>query len=447
MVIAHSDRADRSARASSWLPDAPWISAEQRAWFKEHVSGWLGANAAMPVLPRPRPYVPSPRRAALSRDRARSVPEFFRNCLRVYEAVLSGDVLPAVERAIYGGLPAHQGLEFHRALGPAALTIPLSFRTDESMSGKLYEVQVPGSGWGEYLLLSDYYATFHGRERVGTDAAGTAEAYVGALRRTFGTDDPCLMHLVDTSSGQTGTRYFIERARAAGARYYGADPGVGAADVVHIKSHFWQALLTEFHSAQHLPRAANEPALYDRSLNWLFTTKVMTALPFWRLTAEFFTDQDRDLFPYTAVLEEDGVQLPDGRLVSREEFVAEELPGSRYFLKYADADVARGSCGQGIHVLDGVSTQSLSALDLAWQESGEGSTWIVQRAVDDTSYEVDPDLAGWTPKLSVLCSLGEYLGSLILFGKGPVVHARTSVAATVCAQTTAPDLRIDGAMA
>ncbi|HEY5832993.1 hypothetical protein [Streptomyces sp.] len=415
---------------------APWLTREERDWFTAHLREWLGAGASIPLPPTPRPFQPSPERAALSRDRRRSVPDFFRGCLRVYRAVLDGEVPPAVGKAIYGGCPPHLDLGFHRRMGTAALTVPQSFRTDESMSGKLFEIQVPGSGWGEYLLLSDFYAAFRGRGPLGTDGAGTVAAYVDALRRTFRTTDPCLLHLLDTSTAQTGMRYFIQRARGLGVRYFGWDSGIGPADIQHVKSHSWQALFAAQHHDQLLARAAREPALYDTSTNWMFFTKVVTALPFWRLTADFFTDQDRSLFPYTAIVEPDGVQTADGEFVSRKEFTEQVLGGRRYFLKYAGGDLYRGSTGYGVHVLDAAADGTRAVLDAAWEEVAAGTTWIVQEAVEDdrTWGEGAPEFAGLTPKLSVMCSLGEYLGSMILVGEGSVVHARSSRALTVCAE-------------
>ncbi|WP_194916528.1 hypothetical protein [Catenulispora rubra] len=432
------------------LPNAPWLTARDQEWFGDHLSRWLGAGARIKTPPpAPRAFLPSPTRAALSSDRPRVVAEFFEGCLRVYLAVLAGDVPREVGAALYGDLPEHLGLEFHRSLGAAAVTAPHSFRTDESLDGKIFEIQAPGSGWGEYLLAVEYLADLagsHDRDTLGTDGEATAIAYTSALRQALGTVDPCVMYLIDTAGGQTGVRYFLERTRAAGTFYFGLDPGIGADDVHHIRSHNLASLFTEHRPALHLARALDEPFLYDQSLNSMFYSKVTTALPFWRHTRSLFSDRDRDLFPYTAILEADGVQMPDGRLASRAAF-AHELARRPYLLKYAGSDPYSGSGGTGIHLLDGASTRSLELLNQAWDQSATGRTWIVQEAVFGPYPEWDeqfPDVPGRVPKLSVLCALGTVLGSMILAGTRTIVHAGGSAALAVCGSVCASPVDSDG---
>ncbi|MFJ5220911.1 hypothetical protein ACIP98_40405 [Streptomyces sp. NPDC088354] len=417
-------------------PASSRLSTEERTWYQDHLGHWLGAGASLCLPPAPHPFRPSAQRAALSRARPRAVDDFFRNCLRVYRAVLDSDLPPVVGSALYGDLPDHHGLGFHRSLGTAAMTVPHSFRTDESLSGKLYEIQVPGSGWGEYLLQADHQAAFH--PGAGPDAAAVAGVYAEALRRTLGTPDPALLYLVDTATSQTGVRYFIERTRAAGVRYYGTDAGVGPDDVRHIRSHSLPGLFHEQHPDRHLARAAREPYLYDPSLNAMFFSKITTALPFWRFTRDLFTDQDRDLFPYTAVLEADGVQLPGGDMVSRRAF-ADVVRTRPYVLKYAGSDVYSGSGGSGICLLDDPSCHDLDLLEKAWDRSANHQSWIVQEAIDacDPAWDEQyPGATGRVPKLSVLCALGSYLGSMVLAGTETIVHAGTSDMLAVCAEVS-----------
>ncbi|MEU3982883.1 hypothetical protein AB0F77_22810 [Streptomyces sp. NPDC026672] len=417
--------------------DAPWLARREQVWLLTHLRTWLGRRAVVPLTPAPRPFHPSAARVRLSRDRPRAVDAFFRNCLRVYRAVLDDEVPPVVARALYGDLPAHLGLDFHRSLGAAAASVPWSYRTDESLDGRLYEIQAPGSGWGEYLLLADHAAAFH--PGAAPDAATVADRYVDALRRAVGTDEPAVLYLTDTATGQTGVRYFVERTRAAGARYYGLDSGVGPDDVRHIRSHSFPSLFTEQHPFGHMARAAREPYLYDPSLNAMFFSKITTALPFWRFTRDFFSDADRSLFPYTAVLEADGVQMPDGQVVPHRAFAA-DLPKTPYFLKYAGHDVYRGSGGAGIHLLDRLSPRAGDALARARKQSATGRTWIVQEALDARDAAWDAQYQGVTgriPKLSVLCALGTYLGAMVLAGTADIVHAGTSNALALCAEPAA----------
>ncbi|MFJ6723770.1 hypothetical protein ACIQPQ_02530 [Streptomyces sp. NPDC091281] len=417
--------------------DAPWLTRREQEWLGTHLRTWLGSRATVPLTPAPRPFHPPAARVRTSRDRPRAVDAFFHHCLGVYRAVLDGTVPPVVARALYGDLPPHLGLDFHRSLGAAATAVPRSYRTDESLDGRMYEIQAPGSGWGEYLLLADHAAAFH--PGTAPDAATVAQRYVDALRRAVGTDDPAVLYLTDTATGQTGVRYFVERTRAAGARYYGLDTGVGPDDVRHIRSHSFPSLFTEQHPSGHLARAAREPHLYDPSVNALFFSKITTALPFWRFTRDLFSDADRSLFPHTAVLEAEGVQMPDGQVLPYRAFAA-GLQKTPYFLKYAGHDVYRGSGGAGIHLLDGRSPHGEEALARAREQSAAGRTWIVQEALDAHDAAWDAQYRGVTgriPKLSVLCALGTYLGSMVLAGTADIVHAGTSDALALCAEPPA----------
>src|SRR5262245_54450026 len=107
----------------------------------------------MTMAPTSEPYRADSRRMALAHARPKVVAEFFRRCLDVYRAVRSGELPPVVGRVLFSDCPEPFGLDYHRGLGEAAMTVPRSFRTDEAVDGRVFEVQVPGSGWGEVLLL------------------------------------------------------------------------------------------------------------------------------------------------------------------------------------------------------------------------------------------------------------------------------------------------------
>jgi hypothetical protein len=410
-------------------PLASGLSDSDQDWFRTHLAHWLGSRAFTALVPMSGPYQASARRIELSRSRGKGVSDFFRRCLDVYDAILADELPPIVGRVLYGDCPASFGLEFHRGLGAAAHTIPRSFRTDESLSGKLYEVQVPGSGWGDYLLLSEFYD----RETGGTRAIDTLTWYVDRLKEHCGTVDPRIMYFVDSASSQAGARYFVQRSRELGLRYYGWDPDVSLRDIDFVKSHTWHSLWMDPQVTLRIKQAQTNCGLYDLPPNWIFWTKVMCALPHWRLTRDLFTDRDRDLFAYTAVLEPEGFQSPDGDFVTREQFLASKPSRRRFYLKYCGFDRGRNGGSRGVYRIDSSGEAVNKLIRNAWDESVTGAPWILQQAVEDDYVEgvEDPRLAGMHSKYSALCAFEELYGSLLMLRKHFKVHGQADTLSTI----------------
>ena len=60
-------------------------------------------------------------------------------------------------RAVSAGNTPLSGFLSSRYVSSAPINTPVFFRTDEAMLGKIVEVQSPGSLWGTYEQLQDYY--------------------------------------------------------------------------------------------------------------------------------------------------------------------------------------------------------------------------------------------------------------------------------------------------
>ncbi|MDE7372434.1 MAG: hypothetical protein K2N18_00025, partial [Clostridia bacterium] len=58
---------------------------------------------------------------------------------------------------LFSEAPLGLSIDYHKALPSCCWDIPILFRTDESVSGKIYEVQAPGSGWGDLYLYALCY--------------------------------------------------------------------------------------------------------------------------------------------------------------------------------------------------------------------------------------------------------------------------------------------------
>ncbi len=357
--------------------------------------------------------------AARASDRPRLCEEFFRSCLQVYEALLRGQLPPQVKMRLFQDLEPF-GLDFHRSLGSRALDTPSCFRTDEAGDGSIYEIQAPGSIWGEYLLLLDYYAGVP----AGPASESALRTYVEGLRADSAVQDPQVLYLADASSAQAGVRYFIARSMTHGIGYYGWTPSVKVSQIDHVRAHSFHALLAENLYREHLTSAR---VTYDLPLNGLFDCKVLLPLPFWRWTREFFTEEVRSMFAPSAFLESEGVDLPGEGLVSREEFLDRPPRQRRWYLKYAGGDLSRNWGSRAVYRLKTRGRQWREILEDAWDGACRGEAWILQEERTTRVHQEEEEMgvpADYYAKCSVLCCYGEVFGVIGMYSKSAKTHGQ-----------------------
>lgn len=324
--------------------------------------------------PREAPVIVRGPEASRALDRPRLIQSFYQCALAVYKAVCDEDLPPVVGQLLFSGSPPGYGQEFHRSIGTTAFDIPQTFRTDEDADGKILEIQAPGSFWGESLLLSDYF------DRTMNTSASSLQSFCQGIRAYTGNPDPVVLHLTDAASSQAGVRYFINRTRLEGLRYYGWDPEVKVGSVDHVRAHSFQSLTNENLFAQRLAeRREGKRGLFDLPVNIIFDTKVLLPLPFWRHTREFFDAEHRDALAFTAFLEPDGVvELLNGELVQRSELAALPPRERGYFLKYAGGDLSRNWGSRAVFRLRTRGQDWRRRLDDAWSAASAGEAWVIQ---------------------------------------------------------------------
>jgi hypothetical protein len=184
----------------------------------------------------------------------------------------------------------------------------------------------------------------------------------------------------------------------------------------------------------------------------MFSGKVLLALPFWRHTAGFFTQEQRDLFPYTAVLEPDGVQLADGTFMDRERFVNWRLKERRYYLKYAGVDTSRNGGSRGVHKVDTTGHGTRETVRTAWDEARLAIPWILQEAIErdpagDERIRAEcglEQLGAMHEKLSVYCCYGRYFGTTLMLRKTFKVHGQVDTTITIPVERPPSRIAEDG---
>ncbi|MEU4925301.1 hypothetical protein AB0G54_02120 [Streptomyces yokosukanensis] len=335
-----------------------------------------GGTPGLGQLLAPGPLVLSPADWDMRRRRFSVIETFFRVTLDLFTASLHGEADPRIAKLLINDCPPALGTDHHRGLAAHLFTPPLFFRTDEAPDGTLYEIQCPGSGWGEYELVRDLYAQ-HGLLDGETSVPSLARGFVEEVTALGLADEP-ILHLTDNASAPAGVRYFINRTRPQ-LRYFSWDADIKSLDCGLIRSHCFFSTMAENFASRRL-RAAEEKGspLFDVPPHVTFAQKAPMALPFWSVTRGAFPDAVRALFPHTQLVTPDGFEMPDGEHITLHRFAS--LPKGRrhFYLKNAGCDPAWNWGSQSVTRLHGSSRSVLTALELAARRTAAGSPWIVQ---------------------------------------------------------------------
>lgn len=355
---------------------------------------------------------------------------YFQTAVAAARVYLADNSSP-IHQLLFSSLPSHVDVGYHRELADVLWSTPLFFRTDQSTTGKLYELQAPGSGWGDFELISRAFAKLG---IVCSDALGFNSRFVTQVCRVTGSARPSVMHLIDNASVPWGMRYFIETTRDS-IRYWGYDTDLDSLDIDLIRSHSFYGLAAENLFAHRLKRASEGGTLFDIPPHILFDQKAAMALPFLSETRDAFDDEVRQMFPYTTVARIDGFEDSLGKHVSWDSFV--ERPGRerRYFLKYGGPDVTRNWGSRAVFRL---TSGARSTIDIVRADIAAGSVWLVQEAESNSS-----QLTYWdarkqqevkekrVEKLSAFYGPDGFLGAKIMHRNHFKVHGQRATAVAI----------------
>jgi hypothetical protein len=335
-----------------------------------------GGAPALGQLLAPRPLVLSPAAWELRRRRVTVIQTFFRVTLDLFTASLRGEADPRIAELLINDCSQALGADHHRNLAAPLFTAPMFFRTDEAPDGTLYELQCPGSGWGDYELVRDLYAE-HGLLGGEASVPSLARGFVDEVTE-LGLADAPILHLMDNASAPAGVRYFINRTRPY-LRYFGWDADIRSMACGLIRSHCFFSTMAENFASRRL-RAAEETGrpVFDLPPHVTFAQKAPMALPFWSVTRGSFPDSVRGLFPHTQLVTPEGFEMPDGEHIALAQFANLPKSSRRFYLKYAGCDPAWNWGSQSVTRLHGSGRSVLADLERAARQTAAGSPWIVQ---------------------------------------------------------------------
>ena len=320
--------------------------------------------------------------------------KFQNDCLHLLKSALAGNDKEILKWLI-NDTPDSMGETYLRKLPDAFWKPPVFFRTDESATGKIFEIQCPGSSWGELELLYNFYK----KTNVEIHINQPAQAFTDQLIKYLNLDkekSPLVYYLTDNASIPVGVRYFISQTRMTTPpiKYWGIDkyPSVEitdengksakqlkAIDSDFIRTHYYLELFGEcdFNRRVFIDKREN---CYDLPPMSLFDQKAILVLPFWDRTKQYFSQDIRNILVYTTPLIDDNIRLESGEIMAIDEFAALPQSQRKYYLKYAGTDGSINWGSRSVTSIEKIGKDKLAELlkEKVFDYKNNNRPWILQ---------------------------------------------------------------------
>lgn len=351
--------------------------------LEEHVRELTGSDVGFDSMLMPQPQIASSNEWSHLSQQSIEIEAFFRVCSRLFFEDLEqgGWLSDLLLRDIHESF----GRSFHLALPDTLRHTPRFYRTDQPSLAKVNEIQCPGSGWGEHVLLGNFYARTAGLETPFGDLAAMFAIEINSLVG----NDAKIHHLIDNASSLVSNLYFANSVRRASptVKYYGFDRGVRPQDCNFVRTHLFEGLVTENMARPRRRQAVAGRLLYDYPNVCIYEQKALLALPFLPETTGFFSDGIRSLLPYTALIRPSGIMLEDGEQIALSTFANLPRRNRHYFIKYGGADPSRNWGSRAVYYAgDSTNVRMERLLKSICQEYDEGrGVWILQQAITEKS--------------------------------------------------------------
>lgn len=369
------------------------------------------------------------------------IQSFYSAVSEIGRLVLSNQLENALKSMLFSEQIMGMGLEYHSNLPEFGWNPPLLYRTDQSINGKIFEIQAPGSGWGDIPLIFRILSNLKGTDNLYEKYRQEYIAkYVKTIQQITNQKSPKVGHFLDASSNPASMRYLLS-ITSNHIKYWGMDEKTSMHDLDCVISHSAISILSLNFCEEYFRKASNKELSFVLPPNLLFDQKIIYALPFLKSTKSFFSDQVRNMFPYTTYIDNNGFLLEDNTFITIEDFV--QLPESQrhYYLKYAGPNTNFNWGSRSVYRLNKKS--SFEALRKAGELSQRGQIWIIQSDVttdsDICSIDYSRDIneiirAKNHVKLSAFYSPFDYFGCKVMFRNHYKVHGTsdTYVGVGIC---------------
>ena len=364
---------------------------------------------------------------------------FQKKCLELLKDAINGKIDNEIAKWLINDTPVHMREDYLKTLHDAFWNEPVFFRTDESSTGKLLEIQCPGSQWGEMQLLYNFFSN----KGIPLAIKSPAQNFVEQLSKYLQLDkgeEPLVFYLTDNASIPIGVRYFISETRKTipRIRYWGVDKypdGKKAIDSHFIRTHYYAELFAECDFKTRIQSKNPQKTWYDLPPMSLFDQKAALALPFWEKTKQFFDNEIKNILAYTYPVTSDRLVLENGESMTIAEFCMKPQSKRHYYIKYAGTDAASNWGSRAVYDL--YSNGAKKVKELLEQALDDyinfGKPWILQKEckekkVSVTYYEKDQGLESTSSDLNTKYSMyyGPYdlIGGVISYRREKKVHGQ-----------------------
>jgi hypothetical protein len=296
--------------------------------------------------------------------------EFMHTTINLFRASLAGDANPQIAELLLNEVPRSLGREYHLALRDEHWSSPDFFRTDESLTGHVLEIQCPGSSWGELAAAERLFAA----SSEGPDPL-TGE-FIRQLQHVAG-PDPRVIHLEDNASAPYGVRYF-KQVTTPSVRYFGLARGLGSLECNYVRSHSFQGMMAENYAPIRLRLCAQGACRFDLPPHVTFDQKAPLALPFWSVTRDSYSDDTRSLFPFTSLLINGVYEDEDGVRQQVSQLLRQPVSRRKYYLKYAGSDVTLNWGSRAVYAIARGGAQSRAQVTETARRASHAHPWLLQ---------------------------------------------------------------------
>ena len=302
--------------------------------------------------------------------------------------------------------PVGMDIKYHLSLPESCWKIPILYRTDESLSGKIYELQPPGSGWGDLYLFATCYRNLG--FSIPSSLVDFSDVYYKNISKATNKKLPKVFHMTDATSVPYSIRYLM--AITNQIQYWGINENVTMNDIDCLISHSVTSTVASNYFFEYLKKSSNGNMIFAISPNIIFDEKAIYLLPFFRTTKNMFSDAIRDLFPFTTLIENNGFYDEENNFINVEDFSKRKPSERKYFLKYGGPDTNRNWGSRSVYRLS--SNDCSKLLEMASFLSQKGEIWLIQKDVsNETNCILSDDITDLIYKKKLHIKLSAYYGS------------------------------------
>ena len=338
------------------------------------------------------------------------IESFFKKIAELAQAALLNQDEEII-RILFSETPAGLNIEYHKQLPACCWEAPIIYRTDQSLSGKIYEIQAPGSGWGDLYLYAICL------NRLGYEIPRMyfdfPKLYADNLACATRRNTPYVFHMLDAASVPYSIR-FLQSKTCNYVKYWGMSRDVKMDSIDCLISHSVISSTTSNYFKTYLQMAAEGKLIFSTPPNLIYDEKAIYVLPFHRKTRSFFSREIRSIFPYTTIIENNGFYDENDEFVLIHDFVKRKPRERKYYLKYGGPDTNRNWGSKTVFRLSGNDCENL--LTYANRLSQKGEIWLIQEEVaQNTSDDFSEDIKEILEEKNHI-KISGYYGSNRLFG-------------------------------